>query len=1106
MLIICHGLKDEDFQVEFTDHRISLGRDASNSIVVMADAVSRCHAFLIEEGNDLFLQDNSSLNGTFLNYNQIHDKQKLASGDILQIGSCQIKVDFFPDQTVLLNFFPPEQTNQFNGETIVSPQFASGAQSPRDVGILFHPWATVQNPSDGEGIEHTMVISNDAPEAGQSPSPFERTLLSADGIGHTMLAPKTMRSSTAVVYGAFSPGSEIGKYQIIKRLGKGGMGEVFLGIHETRGTRCAIKVLSKDAADDDTQNLKRFLREAKIASKIRHQNVVNVMDVETDPATGLPYIVMEYIDGGSLRDALKGGKRLSEKQAVVIVEAVACALKAAEKHKIVHRDIKPDNIMFTKQGEVKLADLGIAKVIGKDTTGLTQSNMMIGTPAYLPPEQAQNAKGVDCRADIYSLGASFYEMVTGYYPYPGETPVEILHKLFSDPVPDPRKLNSNISSTSASIIMKMLAKDPKDRFQNVDELLEVMYRNYPAYSDSQKAELVKEVIAGKCQDRSALRIGIIWPRLMALLGYKPRAEKIVRLAVILFLLFFIFYRIVVLFKDGSETFSSIYDRLALWHKNAADFLGYDIVLKPTRESPSRLKPPAPDLPPPLSSEQPESEDMDRAYAQMIINEVLHKDQKNRTTSSSDSGGAASATAEQKSGTAASPTAEQKSEAVEQKSGTAASATAEQKSGVSPVDHKQLLVTTNADVVDPSDGVVSLREALDYAQRYAPGSNRALTVTFAKDSRITLSSPLTVWGGVIVDGGKNKITLTGPKTAPIFRVTDPNVSLTLKNLVLSSDCSGDDPGIMDASSGRKRFRFRDIVDDGAIPGNASGMIRLVSVKDGGKARRFWSISGFCVILDGATHLHRLSGSDGAVIRIEQRSVLENSTIAGREGMFIVYGTLKNSSASDYGRIHIFNKGIGENLTVRNTGFVENRPGGTIRGLNLGFGAVCGYIQSATANRPLIRGQISVGGIVKTPSRVKNALRTVGRETDIVFDLTERTGENSFSFYCEAEPYIYSVEETDPSQPLIDDMDLFSGADNYSIRVREDQEPGTYMLAGNATGFKLPVSIEVGNMVYFKSLSIGRSYTLKNKVFSLSVTKQGKNSSSGGGILVLTIKQR
>jgi serine/threonine protein kinase len=469
MLIICHGLRSEDFTVEPVNHEISLGSDISNSIAFDAEGLSERHAVLSEEDGILFIRDNGSSNGTFLNHRKTEGKQKVSSGDIIQVGCRQIRVDVYPDQKVTLNFISaaPKDACAVDA-TAVTIMPAAATPVPAS--------APATQPPDVEGtIERTMVASD---------------ILS------------TTRSVSILTGGA-----EIGKYIIVKRIGKGGMGEVFLAKHKTLGTYRALKVLPKELMEDNAKFFERFIREAKLASEIRHPNVVGVMDVETDTAYGLPYIVMEYIDGGSLRNSLTTNKKLSEEQAVVIVEAIASALRAAEEHKVVHRDIKPDNIMFTKQGEVKLADLGIAKNDDKDND-LTKTNMMIGTPAYLPPEQAQNAKGVDGRADIYSLGATFYEMLTGQHPYPGNNTIEILHKLFADPVPDPRKVNPEVSPASAAIVMKMLAKNPKDRFQNASELLETMDKTFPPHTPYEAGELIKKVIAGECQNSTSFTSSI----------------------------------------------------------------------------------------------------------------------------------------------------------------------------------------------------------------------------------------------------------------------------------------------------------------------------------------------------------------------------------------------------------------------------------------------------------------------------------------------------------------------------------------------------------------------------------------------------------------------
>ena len=462
MQIICHGLREKDFSVEFINHEISIGSNESADITIKAVGVSGRHSVLVERDGALFVKDSGSLNSTFLNRLAVTGERKLSSGDIIQIGIQQIRVDFPSERTVTLNFIS-NILEEDNSED------ATAMTVLADAGVM------------------DQLKAGPPQEPPADPS-----------------QPKIIVTSTKEF---FIEGRVVGKYTIVKRIGKGGMGEIYLARHQTLGTYRALKVLPRELQEDNSKFFERFIREAKLASEIRHPNVVSVMDIETDTTFGFSYIVMEYIDGGSLRKILKSNKNLPEEQAVVIVEAVASALRAAEEHGIVHRDIKPDNIMFTKQGEVKLADLGIAKNDEEDNE-LTKANVMIGTPAYLPPEQVRDAKTVDGRADIYSLGATFYEMLTGQHPYPGKGTYEILHKLFSDPVPDPRKINPEISSASAAIVMKMLAKDPNDRFQSAGELLDTIGRTFPPHTANESAELIKKLIAGVFESNTTFHSGI----------------------------------------------------------------------------------------------------------------------------------------------------------------------------------------------------------------------------------------------------------------------------------------------------------------------------------------------------------------------------------------------------------------------------------------------------------------------------------------------------------------------------------------------------------------------------------------------------------------------
>lgn len=1021
MQITCHGLKEEDFQVEFTDHTILIGRDDTSGIAILEEGVSRCHAILTEEGKDLFIQDNDSLNGVFLNYSQIRDRRKLSDGDIIQIGFRLIKVFLDADQGAVFDFIPPELTEFMSKDPVDMPMKSS---------------ATGKTHPAGDVIERTVVMSE---------SQYSRQVSSRK---------------------PFSAGSEIGKYIILKRIGKGGMGEVYLAKHATLGVFRALKVLSADITDDNERFLDRFIREAKLAAEIRHPNVVGVMDVETDPVCGIPYIVMEYIDGGSLRNSLSICRKLSEEQAVVIVEAVASALQAAKEHNIVHRDIKPDNIMFTERGEVKLADLGIAKRSDRDNS-LTKSNMMIGTPAYLPPEQAQNAKDVDARADIYSLGATFYEMLTGEPPYPGETTIEILHKLFSDPVPDPRKINRKISPASAAIVMKMMAKKPKDRYQSAEALLNVMEETFPSHSAHESAQLIKDVIAGKCEDNPSFDAGID-------LTHFPAPRKgaftfgLFFGCIVLFILYLIFGKPVraLLFYDpdtgtGKKTLENI---LPSFKKH------YELRLKASPDSEIALT--LPDGRTMKYSSGPQGQlilpGMDTGK---YIATVSRKNSIHSTTKEFNLYDNMTLELPLKSDSSGDP----------------------------------LIVTTNLDIVDPDDDVNSLREALGYAM--AHGTNK--TVSFAGDYRINLSSPLPVSGSITLDGGKNRITITGPKTKPMFLVTKSNVSLTLKYLTLLSDYSGSDAGILNVSSGPNPYHFEWFWENG-ISRNDIGLVELVSVKDGGKAKTLWSISGFGISLKGTSHLHRLSGINGATVRVGIDSILESSSLSGIkdrvDGDIMVYGTLKDSSVSNHGDIYVFKGGKCENLTVKRNGFVENRQGGEINGLKLEFGAVYGYANNGPAdgNQPRLRGKVTLGGVTKAP--LPSVSTTVNGETDIVFDLTERSAQSSFSFSHKTKLQAYTVRKSTHPHPIIDNMASFGKAFSYTVMVKEDQLPGTYILADNAANFNTPVSLLIGNTV--KMISVGTRYTIKNKVYSLLLVKEDKMASTGtsGSVLVLTISNR
>ncbi len=269
-----------------------------------------------------------------------------------------------------------------------------------------------------------------------------------------------------------SPGDEFEKYVIEKELGHGGMGAVYLVRHRILDTRFALKVLYPEVAGRDKQFVERFIREGRLAGQIRHQNLIAVYDAGQNEKNGMYYLVMDFVSGGSVRDKLKKNHYVDMLEAISIIRQVACALEAAQNHNMVHRDIKPDNIMFDDKGVVRLADLGIAKATDDRETGLTLEASVFGTPAYMSPEQARDSSKVDTRADIYSLGVVFYEMLTGRRPFNGDTTIEILSHVIDDtPAPDVRTFSKDLPEDVAKLVADMLEKDREKRVKSPTELI-----------------------------------------------------------------------------------------------------------------------------------------------------------------------------------------------------------------------------------------------------------------------------------------------------------------------------------------------------------------------------------------------------------------------------------------------------------------------------------------------------------------------------------------------------------------------------------------------------------------------------------------------------------
>lgn len=259
------------------------------------------------------------------------------------------------------------------------------------------------------------------------------------------------------------PGDSFGDYVVEQLLGKGGMGAVYL-VRAPDGSRFAVKLMHPGKMTHDLR--KRFAREAEFAMKIRHRNLISVYDVGEDPDSGLCYIIMDYVSGGTLADLLAARGKLSVTKAVNIVMRIAEALEVAHRNGMVHRDVKPENIMFAEDGTPKLADLGVAKFDDDRKTMVTMTGMIIGTPAYMSPEQLMDSHHIDGRADIYSLGVVLYEMLAGVRPNKGATAVELLAKAIKgEKLPDVRMMSPEVSAAVAYVLSLMCSPDPEKRPQ-----------------------------------------------------------------------------------------------------------------------------------------------------------------------------------------------------------------------------------------------------------------------------------------------------------------------------------------------------------------------------------------------------------------------------------------------------------------------------------------------------------------------------------------------------------------------------------------------------------------------------------------------------------------
>ena len=346
---------------------------------------------------------------------------------------------------------------------------------------------------------------------------------------------RTARQTTDQVTGNLIPG-----YSILAKLGRGGMGTVFKAIDLSMNRLVAIKFLPVNLAKDRLY-IRRFLREAKSAAQLAHPNITRVYEVAS--YKGIFYFSMEYVDGSTLLALIESEQAVDIQTAIDIIIQAARGLEHAHSRNIIHRDIKPENIMITKNGTVKICDMGLAKRIGAAEHDITLTGFVIGTPSYMSPEQITDPKSLDNRTDIYSLGATFYHVVTGERPFLGATSAQTMLNVVRENLNFPK--TAKFPAQIVKVIKKMMAKDPAKRFQNAQKLISELtilkktlhgthtsrwFRPRPKTDPKSPSPPLNA--AGTLEKRSRLRLFLLLIALaIVLAAFLPQAISAVRIAI-----------------------------------------------------------------------------------------------------------------------------------------------------------------------------------------------------------------------------------------------------------------------------------------------------------------------------------------------------------------------------------------------------------------------------------------------------------------------------------------------------------------------------------------------------------------------------------------------
>jgi len=395
--------------------RITLGRSPQSSVALVDPHISRHHCVIEEKGGIYVITDPGSINGTWVNGQRIKTAT-LSSGDKVRLGNTKI------------DFIAPEGEND-------------GSSVPPKVSDFSDKFCfTCDRPLVVADIEESNFFEH------------EGKVICAECLEKDHLL-----------------GKDLGGCVLLRQFARGGTARLYEAVQKSLKRAVVVKVLSERHADRK-KTVKRFLREARIGARLQHPNLVQIIDVGSLEEEGIHYIVMEYVQGKTMRQLIREQGHIPEKEALRLVLPVLEALDYLHARGVVHRDVKPANIIINNEGTVKLSDLGLSKS-ARTSAGLTSTGERFGTYQYMPPEQFHSAGDVDSRADIYSLGVTLYFMLSGEKPFRGATSVDLTEAIISGQFVPMVEAAPFVSENVAAVVEKMLSREPDDRYQDCGRIL-----------------------------------------------------------------------------------------------------------------------------------------------------------------------------------------------------------------------------------------------------------------------------------------------------------------------------------------------------------------------------------------------------------------------------------------------------------------------------------------------------------------------------------------------------------------------------------------------------------------------------------------------------------